>query len=141
MKNKYIIKSILVFASGTILVSGFSQEASRSTLDLGMEAFFPDRANAEMSPVEKLNRDARLAVFRKDWKEAADFLRKALREEPENIETYLGYANFHFARKEYPSSEKALLKAIELSPGNPQAHFEYSRILTIKGDMDGAMKA
>lgn len=116
-----------------------AQETSYSATDLAMQAYFPSRPGDELGEVEKLNREALAAIDRKDWETAAGYLREAMAADPEKVDTYLSYVAFHKARKEYPSSEKAVLKAIEVDPGNARAHYEYSQILTIKGDLGQAM--
>jgi tetratricopeptide (TPR) repeat protein len=54
---------------------------------------------------------------KKDWKEAENFYRKAIREEPENADAYNNLAWLYYMKKEnLDQAEKLVQRALELNP-------------------------
>ena len=96
---------------------------------------------AQETPVQKLNRKALQSISQQAWKEALTHLMAAMKEDPSDVATYINFGKFYFAREEYPSAEKALLKALEVGPENAQAHYQYSRVQFLKGEKDIALQS
>ncbi|MCG8526476.1 MAG: hypothetical protein MI748_08860 [Opitutales bacterium] len=96
--------------------------------------------DADQKEISDLLKKAASAVQNEEWKEASNALKRAYSKNPKDVKVFMGFYNFHMARKEYPSCENVLKKALEIEPGNSNVLTQYSRILTIKGDMDGAIE-
>ena len=141
MKTIFTANLLVLALSSTSLfsqadVGGNSDLAS----PLGVMLEGQHTANNE-TPVQKLNRKAIQAIAQKEWKEAITFLMSAMKEDPNEVSTYINFGKFYFAREEYPSAEKALLKALEISPKNAQAHYQYSRVQYLKGEKGIALES
>lgn len=136
---KAIAIPLLIFAN---LVYSQSDVGNASDLASPLGAMLEGQHNAiQESPVQKLNRKALAAISQQEWKEALTHLMAAMKEDPNDVSTYINFGKFYFAREEYPSAEKALLKALEVDPENAQAHYQYSRVQFLKGEKDIALKS
>jgi tetratricopeptide (TPR) repeat protein len=137
----------LLFGSFVTLASAnglFSQASIREESPYSMplnRMFDEQHAAVEESEVQKLNRKALEAMGKQDWKTASTHLMSAMKADGTDPNTYINFGVFHFMREEYPSSEKALLKALEVDPGNAKANYHYSQVLVIKGEKEQAMNA
>ena len=141
MRPFYTLSALALLLSASPL---FPQADVGNTSDLasplGMMLEKQHEAVAE-TPAQKLNLKALEAISKQDWKEAMSQLLAAMKEDPNEVSTYINFSRFYFAREEYPSAEKALLKALEVAPDNPQAHYQYSRVQFLKGKKDIALQS
>ena len=102
---------------------------------------FDGNNGGEETPCERFNRQAVEAMSKRDWKSASSNLMSAMKEDSQDPATYINFGVFHFMREEYPSSEKALLKALEIDPENAEALFNYSRVMVLKGEKESALQS
>jgi len=113
-----------------------------STYASPLNRMFDDQYNIrEETPSQKLNRKALQAIGEKEWKEAFTSLMAAIKEDPNDVVTFINFGIFHFAREEYPSSEKALLKALQIDSNNAKAHYHYSKVMFLKGEKELAFQS
>lgn len=98
------------------------------------QMLFSNFDKKEEKPVERMNRRAVEAMQASDWEKAFKHLMEGIKEDPTHVDTYNNFGLAHSMRKEYPSAEKAYLKALEINPKNAKAAYHYSKILVIKGD-------
>ena len=107
-----------------------------------MQLLFKDLHEQEnLTPSQKLNRKAVESMGKQDWKNTFGFLMEAMKADPNSAETYINFGVAHFMREEYPSSEKALLKALEVDAKNAKALYHYSRVMVLKGERELALEA
>ena len=136
----------LILIVGLSLISSpqaFATSVGESSpITTPLQRMFEDKFNQkEETPLERLNRKALEAMSTQDWKKAFGHLMEAMKMDPNDSSTYVNFGIFHFMREEYPSSEKALLKALEVNPDDAAAHYQYSKVMVLKGDADLAMSA
>ena len=133
MKSPLILSLVLAALSSTVYSQSEVGNASDLASPLGVMLEGQHNAVDETS-VQKLNRKALEAISKQEWKEALTHLMAAMKEDPNDGPTYVNFGKFYFAREEYPSAEKALLKALEVAPENAAAHYQYSRVQFLKGE-------
>lgn len=140
MKSR-IFLSCLALVLGNAL-NGQTDVTNKSPFAPDIHRMFDEQyAAKEEKPVDRENRKALEAIGKQEWKTAFNHLMSAMKEDPDDVNTYINFGIFHFARKEYPSSEKALLKALEVDPENAKTNYHYSRVMTLKGEKDLALQA
>ncbi|MCZ6671392.1 MAG: hypothetical protein O7C75_00490 [Verrucomicrobia bacterium] len=140
-----LIKSALLIVANLSLTAGFAYSQTNieeyhtsGPLQLMFQHLHDQK---KLTPCEALNRKAILAMGKQDWKQVFAFLMEAMNEDPTSSETFINYGVAHFMREEYPSSEKALLRALELDPENAKANYHYSQVMVLKGDRELAINA
>jgi len=140
-----LIKSYFLSILGSSLIFGsvFSQTDIEEYQTSGpLQLMFQDEHDQEkLTPSQSLNRKAVSAMGKQDWKVAFGFLMEAMKADPSSPETFINFGVAHFMREEYPSSEKALLKSLEVDPNSAKANYHYSQVMVIKGDATLAMEA
>ena len=134
-----ILRTSLLLSTAIVLFTcnSFAQEIR----DGGAESRANAQAEESLTPAQKLNRDALEAMGSKEWKKTFTLLSAALKEDPAEVQTYLNFGVAHYIRKEYPSCEHALLKAMEVDPTNAKAHYLYSKVIIFKGERDLAVSS
>lgn len=127
------------------LVSGYGDTSAgkidHSSGPLGEMMINLHEDAVELTKYQKLNRSAleQLAIL--EYRKAFAFLKEALELEPESPEAYINYGLAHYQRKEFPASERAITKALELDPDNERAWYWHSRVMLIKGEMSEARES
>lgn len=96
-------------------------------------------SSSTLSKEQKLKQKADVAIADENWDLASEYLNKSLKRDSESPLGYLGFAKFHSARGEYAYAETALVKGLEFNPDDHRLLFEYSKILVLKGDLEGAL--
>ncbi len=129
-----LIACCVLVASGLTTIAQSDISSSTSPNQHVEQMLFGNFDKKEEKPVERMNRRALEAMQASDWEKAFKHLMEGIKEDPTYVDTYNNFGLAHSMRKEYPSAEKAYLKALEIDPKNAKAAYHYSRILLIKGD-------
>jgi tetratricopeptide (TPR) repeat protein len=100
----------------------------------------PEETNPGASALDPNYAAAKLALERKDWKDAARLLSKAALRDPENadLQNYLGYSYRHL--KQFELAFKHYKRALALNPRHRGAHEYIGEAYLIIGDLKSAEK-